>query len=86
MSQTPEHRLGVGRAQNEMNMGPIERIHLSQLNTHRIRVNITNHIDGLCWVSHRLGQVHHLTEPLDMILVLGVESTEELGGVGHFYY
>ena len=78
MSESPEDSLGVGCTKNEMDMGPIERIPLLQMNTHRVRVNVTNHIDSLFRVAHRLGQVHHAREPVDMRLVLGVESLEEI--------
>jgi hypothetical protein len=74
VSKTPENRLGIRCAQNEVDMGPIESILVFQNNTQRIIIYIFYEI-GL--IMKVFSHIHHPTQPIDVHRIVWLESFEE---------
>lgn len=78
--------LGVHGAEGEVDMRPVERVALIELDAHGVLVDRLDELDMGGRVAHTLRHVEHGSEPLDVGLVLGVESLDELGGDGRHLF
>jgi len=59
---------------------PIECVTLVELDAHGVLIDRLDELDMGGRIAHALGHVEHGPEPLDVRLILGIESLDELGG------
>lgn len=74
-STTLENRLGIDGTQTKVDMGPVQCVPRLDGNTHRIPFHFLFDINS----APVLGRVAHLTEPLDVRLIIGLERGNKLG-------
>jgi hypothetical protein len=78
-------RLGVHCTQAKVNMGPVENIHMIQLDFERVFVDFGHHIFSIIG-TQGLGNLTHMRKPLDVRLGFHIERFDKLGRVGHLLF